>query len=117
MKDILLTADGDLHVSESGDIAITDSVRQAARIRLQWFSGEWRFAPAFGVPYYEDILIKKPNIGRIRSIVRDEVLSVVEALDARNIKVDIDAPARTAAIAFDIVTAEETYREEVLIHA
>ena len=117
MKDILLTPDGDLHVSESGDIAITDSVRQAARIRLQWFLGEWRFAPQFGVPYYEDILIKKPNIARIRSIVREEVLSVDEARDVRNITINIDNPARKAAIALDIVTAEETYREEVMTYA
>ena len=44
MKDILLTLDGDLSVSERGDIALTDGVRQSVRIRLQWFLGEWRFA-------------------------------------------------------------------------
>ena len=116
MKDILLTPDGDIHISEAGDIAITDSVRQAARIRLQWFSGEWRFAPEFGVPYYDDILIKKPNIAKIRGIVRDEVLSVEEARDVGNIGIGIDNPARRAVFAFDIVTDEEIYREEVLIY-
>ena len=116
MKDILLTPDGDLHVSETGDICITDSVRKAAQIRLQWFLGEWRFAPAFGVPYYEDILIKKLNITRIRSIVRNEVMSVAEVKDVSNIAIDINAPARKAAIALDIVTAEDSYREEVLIY-
>lgn len=35
MKDILLTADGDLAIGETGDISITDSVRQAIRVRLR----------------------------------------------------------------------------------
>ena len=116
MKDILLTPDGDLLINEQGDIQLTDSVRQAVRIRLQWFFNEWRFAPPFGVPYFEEILIKKPDIERIRAIVRDEVVSVDEVLDAQNIRITVDKPARSAVITLDIVTAEETYREEVLIY-
>jgi hypothetical protein len=34
MKDILLTSDGDLKIDEQGDISLTDSIRQAIRIRL-----------------------------------------------------------------------------------
>jgi hypothetical protein len=81
-----------------------------------WFFNEWRFAPPFGVPYFEEILIKNPDIERIRRIVRDEVLSVDDVLDAQNIRITVNAPARSAVIALDIVTAEETYREEVLIY-
>ena len=117
MKDILLTPDGDIDVSEQGDISLTDSVRQAARIRLQWFLDEWRFAPQFGIPYFELFLVKKPNIEHIRRAIRDEVMTVDEVLDVRNIKIDINAPSRTSTVTLDIIVAEEIYREEVLIHA
>jgi hypothetical protein len=118
VKDILLAPDGDLSVSEYGDISLTDSVGQAVRVRLRWFLNEWRFAPEFGVPYFEEILVKNPNLERIRRIVRDEALSVNEVTDAKNITVSADKASRTAKITLDIVTAEGTFREEAaLIYA
>jgi hypothetical protein len=116
MKDILLTLDGDLAVDENGDISLTDSVRQAVKIRLLWFFGEWRFAPRFGVPYFEDILVKSPNIGRIRRIVKREVESVDEVREARNISITVNSSTRRAVISFEVVTGEGAYREEVVIN-
>ena len=113
--DILLTANGDLHISESGDISLTESIRQAVRIRLLWFFAEWRFAPELGVPYFEDILIKNPNPNRIRAIIRREAMSVQAVRDVLDIQANIDAQSRTARISFTAVTAEETYREELNI--
>ena len=102
-----------MNINAHGDISITDSVRQAVRIRLLWFFKEWRFAPAYGVPYFEEILVKKPNVQRIKRIIRSEVMSVKEVRDARNITIDINKAKRMAVVALDIVTAEETFREEV----
>ena len=115
MLDILLTPDGDLNITEHGDIQLTESVRQAIRIRLLWFFSEWRFAPELGVPYFEDILIKNPNISRIRSIIRREVMSVREVRDVRDLNIDINAHSRRAVFSFNAVTDEETFREEVVI--
>ena len=115
MLDILLTPEGDLNITESGDIRLTESVRQAVRIRLLWFFAEWRFAPRLGVPYFEDVLVKNPNIARIRAHVRREVLGVREVRDIRNLRVDVDAGSRRAVISFAAVTDRETYMEEVEI--
>ena len=117
MKDILLTTDGDLFVNEQGDISLTDNVRQAAKIRLRWFADEWKFAPTFGIQYFEVFVTKKPNIEHIRRIIRDEVMSISEVEDVRNIDIEIDTQTRTASISLEIVVAEGTYREEVCIHA
>jgi hypothetical protein len=115
MKDILLTPDGDINIQPTGDIGITDSVRQAVRIRLLWFFSEWRFAPSYGVPYYEEILIKNPDKERIKRIIREEAMSVKEVQDVKNIMLDINTSTRHARAAFDIVIECETFREEVLI--
>ena len=117
MKDFLLTPEGDLYIGKEGDIKLTDSVRQAVRIRLQWFFNEWRFSPQFGVPYYEDILIKKPDIARVRRDFRQAATSVLEVLDIKNMNIETNKAARFARVTFDVVTAEETYRDEVLIYA
>jgi len=115
MLDILLAPDGDLNITEWGDISLTESVRQAVRIRLLWFFQEWRFSPGFGVPYWEDILIKNPNTARIRRIIREEVMSVDGVQDVVNMQMDINSSTRRALISFDAVLASETYREEVHI--
>jgi len=117
VTDILLDQDGDLHVTEQGDIRLTESVRQAVRVRLLWFFAEWRFWPDTGVPYFESVFIKNPDIRRIRSIVRDEAMSVDGVSDARDITISVNALARTALITFVIAVGEETHGEEVLIHA
>ena len=115
MLDILLTREHDLSIGEWGDIALTRSVRQAVRIRLLWFFREWRFAPALGVPYFEDVFIKNPNIARMRAHVRREVMGVRDVTDIRNLQVDMNAHRRMARISFMVVTSEETYMEEVEI--
>lgn len=117
MKDILLTADGDLAIGETGDISITDSVRQAIRVRLRWFFQEWRLGPEIGIPYYEEILVKNPNNLRIKQIIRDEILTVEEVDDVRNIVLAVDPKERTAVVSFTVAVGDEILREEVLIDA
>ena len=116
MLDILLNRDGDLHITEQGDVLLTQSVRQAVKIRLLWFFREWRFAPQNGVPYYEEILVKNPNPERIRRIVKREASSVDEVTAVRNITVEYSKATREALIRYFLVVGEETYREEVLIN-
>ena len=115
MLDILLNRDGDLHITEQGDIRLTENVIQAVKIRLLWFFQEWRFAPQNGVPYYEEILVKNPNLERIRRIVKNEVQSVAEVTDVRNIRIDWNKATRQARIFYTLVIGEETYREEVIV--
>ena len=115
MLDILLAPDGDLNITGHGDIQLTESVRQAIRIRLLWFFGEWKFAPLLGVPYFEDVLVKNPNLSRVRRIVRSQVMSVREVRGVDNINVSVNAGTREARISFDADLDDETYREEVEI--
>jgi hypothetical protein len=113
--DIMLNRDGDVIFSENGDIAPTDGIRQAVVIRLRWFLNEWRFAPPFGMPYFEEILVKNPDLERIKVIIRDECMSVDGVKDITNISVDYDPRARAAVFRLNIVTGEKIYNEEVNI--
>ena len=108
MLDILLDPGGDLAVSATGDISLTESVRQAIIIRLRWFLGEWRLGP---------LLVKNPNMVKIRQAIRDEILSVEEVTAVNEVKLDHDQKARTLTVRFEAVTDEETIRDEVSIHA
>ena len=75
LYDLLLTADGDLNIS-AGDLRITDSIKQAIDVRLGWFLNEWKFAPQYGVPYYEYVLVKNPRKAIIMTCLRAEIMKV-----------------------------------------
>ena len=109
MKDLLLTSEGDLAVVPKSFVNLTDSVAQAITVRLRWFFNEWRFAPQYGVPYFEEILIKNPNDLRITQIIREEVMTVNEVEAVKDISVTLQ-PNRTALIRF-MVQVEGDFRD------
>lgn len=117
MADIKLNSGGDIEIGSSGDIALTESVIQAAKIRLRWFLDEWRFNPEAGLPYFEDVFVKNPNLDKIKSILRKELLAVDGILAVPEISIAVAKEDRTAVIRFKVETAEATYMEEVEMNA
>ncbi len=115
MLDILLDSDGNLKVSESGDIYLTKSVRQAIRIRLKWFLSEWRIGPKLGLDYWGTVLVKNPNFVKIRQMIRNEILSVDEVTAVNDVKLVLDSNSRHLSVSYEAVTDEETFRDEVKI--
>lgn len=115
-KDLLLTTAGDLVIGSNGDVSITDSVAQAIRIRLRWFAGEWRFNPELGVPYFEDVLIKKVSISHVERIMTEEILDVDGVLKVRSVTITTNSFNRTMLITFEAETAEGIINEEVSIN-
>lgn len=76
MKDIRFDGAGDLYVDAQGDIEIVDSPAQEARIRLRWFLNEWRFNRALGIPYFEEVFVKRPDLGRIKQLITEQLRAV-----------------------------------------
>lgn len=115
MYDLKLDHTGDLEISDTGDVMLTQSVRQAVEIRLRWLFGEWRFAPEAGVPYFDRIMVKKPDIEGIKQILRTEIMAVDGMTDVQNLQVAIDSKSRVATITFGGTADGENFNEEVLI--
>ena len=115
--DILLDTGGDYKISDTGDIILTQSVRQAIKIRLKWFLGEWRLGPLIGLDYWGTVLVKNPNMVKIRQAIRDEIMSVDEVTAVNEVHLDHDVKERTLTVRFEAVTDEETIRDEVKINA
>ncbi len=116
MTDIRLGKDGDIVVSEIGDISLTESVRQAVLIRLRWIYQEWRLGPEMGFPWFEEVFIKNPNTVKIRSLIRDEIMQVEGVTAAEVTSVDYDRAQRAATFKFTCSVGEATYREEVTLY-
>lgn len=116
MVDIKLSKNGDLDVSDIGDISLTKSIRQAVAIRLKWIYDEWRLGPTLGFGWFEDVFVKNPNIDRIRMLVRNEIAQVEGITNVTVTDVVYDKAKRTATFCFTYKVDEETYREEVTLY-
>jgi len=117
MLDILLEKDGDIALSNTYDIQLTESKCQAALVRLRWILNEWRLGPDFGFPWLEDMLVKNPNIPKIKQAIRDEIMKV-EGIDSAYVTdVEYDAVKRKAWFSFKIAVGQETFVEEVELYA
>ena len=116
MLDIQLGSNGDLAVSEAGDIFMTQSVKQAVLIRRRWIFGEWRLGPEFGFRWFEDVLVKNPDTFKIKQLIREEILKVDEVVSAKVKTVNYDPAKRTFYCSYTFSTNEETYRDEVTLY-
>lgn len=113
--DILLDNSGDLQMSNTGDILLNDSVAQKIRIRLLWFEGEWRWNREEGMPYFEHLFKKNPDIYYFESVVRSRIFEVEEVTEVKNVEITFDPKTRNAFIRFVAQTDYETIRDEVMI--
>ena len=116
MLDILLDHEGDIAISDTGDINLTESKRQAALVRLRWISNEWRLGPDFGFPWFEEVFVKNPNLPKIQTAIRDEIMKVDGIEDAEVTDATLSVANRKAVFKFKIAVDQETFVEEVEIY-
>jgi hypothetical protein len=119
MKDFKLV-DSDLDLS-TGDIQFVngyDAVLQRLKIRLQTFLAEWFFDKSVGVPYFQSILVKNPDIAEIGNIFRAEINDCPGIVGLNSFEVDYDPDLRTMAINFRaVVNSAEGERSESDVRA
>lgn len=113
--DILLSADGDLFLTEKGDISLVDSVAQKIKIRLRWWLGEWRWDEDEGLPYRDELFIRNPDTDSFEMAVREKIFEIDEITEVKDVSVAYDRKTRAGKIKFTALTDTETIREEVEI--
>lgn len=103
MSDLKLGADGDLAIKNS-DLQLTtsdDAVRQHLQQRLRTFLGEWFLDLDVGVPYFQDILVKNPNINQIDGILKQKILTTPGVVELLSFTMNFDQSARSLSIEFE----------------
>src|SRR6478752_2230488 len=71
----LLVAGGDLVLTSDVDPRGAHPVLQDILTRLRTFQGEWFLDTTIGVPYYQTILVKAPDMTAIATALKDQILS------------------------------------------
>lgn len=107
MKDLQLTADGDLDVSELGLHLVDGAARvgQQVRTRLRTFLGEWEFDLDAGVPWYQRIVgIKGVNLNDVEAVLKAQILDVADVASVLEFSMTFNSSTRSLAIRSKIST-------------
>ncbi len=121
MLDLKLCAggeyDGDLYLTESGDIETTDDILQGARTAIGWILDEWRLGPEIGLDWYNEIWVKRPNLDNIKQEFLRTILAVDGVKNADVRIEEFDRANRTITLRFCCTADDgETSSAEVTIN-
>lgn len=83
MSSFKADADGNFTIVDNDLIFVdgADEVVQMLRQELRFFFTEWFLDLNQGVPYYEEITVKNPNLQRLAAIFKDKILSIPGVLE------------------------------------
>lgn len=97
------TSDGDLSLA-SGRLAIVRDAAQEAAITLRnkflRVKGEWFLDSEEGIPYFELVFLKNPNLPVVRRIFEKVILSVPAILEIQEFDLSIDVATRNLRFSF-----------------
>jgi hypothetical protein len=105
---------GDLDLSRPGFIDGREYAAQKIRQRLAFLLGEWFVDQSLGMPWFEGILVKDPNLEWIRGVLRREILSIPGIIDCPLMVVTEPDAGRVATCTFRAVWKDGTPIDETI---
>ena len=99
---------GDIHLEKGNYVIIGDgsatfsnAVAQAIRYRLNFFLAEWFLDEREGVPWFQSILIKSPDLTAITSLFRQVIEGSPGVVDVPELTLDLDRTTRILTVVFN----------------
>lgn len=77
---------------------------QEIKTRILFFRGENFMDTREGVPYYDEILVKGVDLGRVREIFRKVIMSVPAVVDVPGLDLVLDNATRALTVTWEVRT-------------
>lgn len=103
--DLLLDDNG--VVLRNGDWAFAidrEGIQQRISQVLKTIAGEWFLDLDYGLPYFEQILIKNPNLPSVQDTFRRALLSVKGVSSVERLTLDLNTTSRTLTVSWVVLT-------------
>ena len=118
-RDLEIDPDTNDLILAGGDLVLVKDVagiRQEAEIRMGFFLGEWFLDQTQGVPYFQDIFVKAPNLTAIKTILTDAVLETQGISSLTSLELDYDRSARKLSVVWSALSdLNELIESEVIL--
>jgi len=102
MSDFKLDGFGELDLS-TNDLQLvdgSDAIAQHLLIRLRLFKGEWFLDQRIGIPYYESILKKSPNLIAVKGIFSRAITSTPGVNSLEDLELGYEPTTRALTVSF-----------------
>lgn len=108
---------GDLYINSLGDLGYLKNTTSSEKVRatiqgigqrLKQFRGEWFMNLLEGVPYFQEILIKNPDIPIIRGLIYRAIITYPGIVRVDELTLDFDKSARSLTISFNCTLDDGT---------
>lgn len=103
--DLLLDDNG--VVLRNGDWAFAvdrEGIQQRISQVLKTITEEWFLDLDYGLPYFEQILIKNPNLPSVQDLFRRAILSVRGVSSVERLNLSLDTTSRTLTVSWVVLT-------------
>lgn len=100
----LLVIDGDLVLTSDANPLGTNNVLQDILTRLRFMLGEWFMDTSQGLPWFQQILVKNPDLSKIDAIFQNTILGTPGVITLISYDFDPDLSARTLEVEFKAAT-------------
>lgn len=103
---------GDLAL-ENGDVVILDGrdqIRQAIFCNFRFFLAEWFLDLREGVPYFQEILVKSPNLETVSSAFREALRKTPGVTEINLFELELDTANRRLLFRFEVSTDDGLIR-------
>lgn len=106
--DIALDASGDIDLStgEARLVSGIDEIVQRLRIRFRTFLGEWFADQRIGFPWFQLVLVKRPNLALVRTYVRQLIITTPGVIAVSELRLTPAWGERSLVISFVARTTE-----------
>jgi hypothetical protein len=103
-----LTTAGDLAVTTGNLTTVTDgaAILQAVKTRLKLFLGEWFLDTRAGVPYYQTILVKRPDEAAVEAALKRTILGTPGVVRLTSYTQAWTRSTRTMTVTFKATTED-----------
>jgi len=79
-----------------------ENIAQGVECRLKFFSGEWFLNRNIGIPYFQSVLKKNPNLNAVNAIFRNAILSAPGVEEITSYNTDYKDDTRTYTISVTV---------------
>lgn len=79
---------------------LSEYVAQKLKLHLSIFKGEWYLNNTIGIPYFQEIFVKNPNLSRIEDIFKREIISIMGVDSIQSFILNYDNNTRELAVTF-----------------
>lgn len=107
MYDLAMNINTNDLIVQDRDLMVIDNAERVAQqivIQLRFFYGEWFLDTSDGVPYFEYVLVKNPNLNHVRQVIREAIEKVPEVSKINFIKLNFDKVNRVLYVSYEVET-------------